>query len=39
MAKYREVPCKYYIAFGQCRKDGMLYIKRIASTVINIVRG
>ncbi len=20
MAKYREMPCKYYIALGQCRK-------------------
>lgn len=20
MAKYREVPCKYYIALGQCKK-------------------
>ena len=21
MAKYREIPCKYYIALGQCKKD------------------
>lgn len=20
MAKYRETPCKYYIAFGECKK-------------------
>ena len=20
MAKYREVPCKYYVALGQCQK-------------------
>ena len=20
MAKYREIPCKYYIAMGQCQK-------------------
>lgn len=20
MAKYREIPCKYYIALGQCRR-------------------
>lgn len=20
MAKYREIPCKYYIALGQCQK-------------------
>lgn len=20
MAKYREIPCKYYIALGQCKK-------------------
>lgn len=20
MAKYRETPCKYYIAFGECQK-------------------
>lgn len=21
MAKFREVPCKYYVAFGLCRKE------------------
>ena len=21
MAKYREIPCKYYIALGQCTKE------------------
>ena len=21
MAKYKETPCKYYVAFGECTKD------------------
>ena len=38
MAKYREIPCKYYIALGQCKKgEGQHSIRRIVSIVINIV--
>lgn len=38
MAKYRETPCKYYIAFGECEKADPPVTKTIASVAISTSR-
>ncbi len=39
MAKYREMPCKYYIALGQCKRAGRPAIRPTVSTAGNMNRG
>lgn len=39
MAKYREIPCKYYEAFGLCQKGGTPATKPTASTAANMFPG